>query len=73
MSTPTTSKPKPANRKAIPDSLYSRHFTEADLKMLEEPFDADLMLEIALTQLHLARLESCYNNFRNKKKSPPTP
>ena len=69
MSTPTTPK---RNRKSIPDSLYSRHYTEADLKMLDEPFDADLMLEIALTRLYLARLELRYNNLK-KKKSPPLP
>ena len=69
MSIPSTSKPRPVNRKAIPDGLYSKYFTEADLKMLSEPFDSELMLEIALTQLHLARLELRLNNLK-KKKSP---
>ena len=69
MSTPSTSKPKPSNHKAIPDGLYSKYFIEADKQMLAEPFYADLMLEIALTRLYLARLELRLNNLK-KKKSP---
>ena len=69
MSTSPTSK-RPS--KFLRNSLYFKNFTEADLKKLDEPFYPDLMLEIALTRLYLARLELRYNALM-KKNSPPTP
>jgi len=58
---------KPLNRNASSYGFYSKNFTEEEKQMLDEPFDGDLMLEIALTRLYLARLELIYNNLKNKK------
>jgi hypothetical protein len=63
---------KPSNRKASSYGFYSKYFTEEEKQMLDEPFDADLMLEIALTRLHLARLLA-RQKHPDKTKSPHIP
>jgi hypothetical protein len=69
MSTSPSSK-RPS--KLLRNSLYFKNFTEEELKKLDEPFYPDLMLEIALARLNLARLELRYSILM-KKKSPPAP
>jgi len=72
MSTPASSKRKPVNRKASSYGFYSKNFTEAEKQMLDEPLDADLMLEIALARLNLARLLTRLSH-PEKTKSPLIP
>ena len=72
MSTSPASKRKTVNRKASPYGFYSKNFTDAEKQMLAEPLDADLMLEIDLARLNLARLLTRLSHPK-KTKSPKTP
>jgi hypothetical protein len=62
----------PSKRNPFLSGLYSQYFTEEDKQMLEEPAEADLMIELAILRLNLAQLISMLNDLI-KKNSPPAP
>jgi hypothetical protein len=62
----------PTKHNPFLSGLYSQYFTEEDKQMLEEPGEADLMIELAILRLSLAQLIVQLNDFI-KKKSPPAP
>jgi len=70
-STPNARKPgaQPGNSNAFRHGLYSKYFTEKEMQSLDRNDDTELIVEIALARLHLARLLLQLSNH-NGKKSP---
>ena len=64
---PTPSKP---NHTLFRHGLYSKYFTEAEMQSLDKNDDTELILEISLARLNLARLLSRLKIPDEKKSSP---